>query len=153
MLPRYINVRVHQNNTWTKLDTSPFWCRYAMNFIGNLNSCWAGILDWTKNITSITIINFTWPLSPQLVCNQGNNSVVNVFYSDIYYIKGAVWGHIWHTHLLLWLQGAIAEPGVYILAISGWVSVYSSTEKRKTCFCNGRTNFPQSSLGDPLTAL
>ena len=87
-------------------------------------------------------------------------------------IKGAACGHIWHIHLLLGLQGVYcwvggvyfdhreytAESGEYILAISGWVSVYSSTakeicncsrEKQKT-FCNGRTIFPQFSLGEPL---
>ena len=48
-----------------------------------------------------------------------------------------------------------AESGVYILAISGWVSVYSSTAKFATAAHRNinlflRTIFPQSSLGEPL---
>ena len=92
-----------------------------------------------------------WPHAAPLICLRIRTIVYNT--SGMQCIVGGVY---------CWVRGGIFRPqGVYCWVrgvyfgnqYSSWLSVHSSTEKHKTCFCNGRTNFPQLSLGDTASTI
>ena len=108
---------------------------------------WNGWIFWVDLIDRMG--KFYCFISPAMCLAHATKFFVGMVYIYIYIyiytivrrqIKGAAGGHIWHIHLLLrpqgvycWVRGVYFARSilrVYILAISGWVSVYSRTTKK-----------------------